>query len=204
MNPGYAHNSQVFSVCQTELSDEEAPPSPTSTVTSVDLPMSKTKPPPPSPRGSVPFTISVQDNDTRQKKISRQSLASLMDIDDHSRPQPRYSIPFLCKSDLSTLKETSSAAITEKRKSIIMERKISRSSFGGDSDDESPVKKISVTSLPLPNETGKRIGTHAYSRLTSIPDSVLAEDGEADETQKENKTTPNEISPDDRRPSAHL
>ena len=139
-----------------------------------------------SPRNSEPYTIKVPAGSPRQKKISRQSLASLMDIDDSTRPQPRYSVPFLCKSDLSTLKETTTRAITEKRKSIILDRQKSTQS-GSDSDEELQFKKLSVASMPLASDHGKRISVHSYSRLTSIPDNDVheydesVEEGVADE-----------------------
>ena len=140
-----------------------------------------------SPRNSEPYIIKVPAGSPRQKKISRQSLASLMDIDDSNRPQPRYSVPFLCKSDLSTLKETTTRAITEKRKSIILDRQKSTQS-GSDSDEELQFKKLSVASMPnAASDHGKRISVHSYSRLTSIPDNDVheydesVEEGVADE-----------------------
>ena len=139
-----------------------------------------------SPRNSEPYVIKVPAGSPRQKKISRQSLASLMDIDDSTRPQPRYSVPFLCKSDLSTLKETTTRAITEKRKSIILDRQKSTQS-GSDSDEELQFKKLSVASMPNASDHGKRISVHSYSRLTSIPDNDVheydesVEEGVADE-----------------------
>lgn len=186
---------------QTDLSDEESGKTgqPAIMVTSADW---NSETPSSTPRSSILYTIPVSVPPEERKKkvsqVSRKSLASLMDIDDHTRPQPRYSVPFLCKSDLSTLKERSTAAITEKRKSIIMERKISRQhSSGSESDEELHVKKLSVTSLPGDTDSSKR----TYSRLSSINDALTEISEEAGSESK--KHLNGDVS-DDKTPSDHL
>ena len=116
-----------------------------------------------------------------------------MDIDDETRPQPRYSIPFICRTDLSTLKESSTAAIAEKRKSIIMERKLSKQQASDtESDDDMYPKKLSVTSLPNDNDASRLKVAHAYKRIRSISQNdALVEEELAEDVNKretENKT----------------
>ena len=193
---------------QTGLADEESPPPPSPPLTGKtnDLPFSQIKSQPPSQRSSIANTLQVP-GEQRQKKISqvsRKSLASLMDIDDETRPQPRYSVPFLCRSDLSTLKETSTAAITEKRKSIIMERKLSRYSSESESDDDMYPKKLSVTSLPNDAEVAKRKAAQAYRRIRSISNDALVEEEMTEDVNKENKRKLGQSEVENKSVSDHL
>lgn len=110
-----------------------------------------------------------------------------MDIDDDTRPQPRYSIPFICRTDLSTLKENSTAAILEKRKSIIMVRKLSRQSSESESDEDMYPKKLSVTSLPNDNDVARLKASQAYKRIRSISNDPLVEEEMVENVQNENK-----------------
>ena len=127
-----------------------------------------------------------------------------MDIDDETRPQPRYSVPFLCRSDLSTLKETSTAAITEKRKSIIMERKLSRYSSESESDEDMYPKKLSVTSLPNDAEVAKRKAAQAYRRIRSISNDALVEEEMTEDVTKENKRKLGQSEVENKTVSDHL
>ena len=90
-------------------------------------------------------------------------------------------------------------AITEKRKSIIMERKLSRQSSGSDSDDDMYPKKLSVTSLPNENEVARRKAAHAYSRIRSISNDALMEEEVSEDARK---TDGNDS--ENKNPSDHL
>ena len=116
------------------------------------------------------------------KKMPRRSLSDPADGDRENKPKnmalgPRYSLPFLCKTDLDLIKEMNGEHFQDRRKSLLIlnEKKRARHSMYDVFDGEKVGKKISTNSLKEGKQYRRKMAQHKAddfqkaSRMTSLP-----------------------------------
>ena len=116
------------------------------------------------------------------KKTPRRCLSDPGEIDEDCKPRnmklgPRYSLPFLCKTDLDLIKEMNGEQFQDRRTSLLMmnERNRARHSMVEGYGGEKSERKISTNSLNEGKQYRRKMAQHKtddinqVSRMTSLP-----------------------------------
>lgn len=90
---------------------------------------------------------------------------------------PRYSLPFVCKTDIDLIKEMNGEAFQDRRISLLMmnERNRTRHSMVEETSDRNVQKKYSTNSLKEGKQYERRLAhmnaddTNQVSRMASLP-----------------------------------
>ena len=120
----------------------------------------------------IPNDVEVANVD---KKTPRRSLSAPADSPDDKpgdmKLGPRYSLPFVCKTDLDLIKEMNGEAVLDRRISLLMmnERNRARHSMVEGYNDRPLVKKVSTNSMVEGKQYERKLAHHDINDPKQVP-----------------------------------